>query len=117
MTLFAVYINFIYIILLLKFKLGFAFEGVGWDYLGTHAKGFNDKTIGLGVIGEFSSIPPNQKIINAILQVLDDAMALGKLTGDYKIFGRKDFYGPGPGDAFMNEIKEWCRYGNRTTPC
>ncbi|XP_070499637.1 peptidoglycan recognition protein 3-like [Chironomus tepperi] len=96
---------------------GFAFEGVGWDYFGTHSKGFNDKTIGVGVIGEFTSVPPNQKVINAIVQVFDDAMALGKLTDDYKIFGRKDFAGPGPGDAFMTLIREWCRYGNRTTPC
>ena len=44
-------------------------------------------------------------------------MALGKLTDDYKIFGRSDFDGPGPGDAFMKIIKEWCRYGNRTRDC
>lgn len=55
--------------------------------------------------------------MNAILSVLDDAMALGKLTEDYKIFGRSDFGGPGPGDAFMKIIKDWCRYGNRTIDC
>ena len=94
-----------------------AFEGVGWDYYGTHTKGFNDKTIGVGVIGYFRDVPPNDKILNAMLRVFDDAMALGKLTDDYKIFGRSDFDGPGPGDAFMNLIKEWCRYGNRTASC
>ena len=52
-----------------------------------------------------------------MIQVFDDAMALGKLTDDYKIFGRSDFGGPGPGAAFMRVIKEWCRYGNRTNPC
>ena len=52
-----------------------------------------------------------------MLQVFDDAMALGKLTDDYKIFGRSDFGGPGPGAAFMAIIREWCRYGNRTSYC
>jgi N-acetylmuramoyl-L-alanine amidase len=85
--------------------------------LGTHAIGFNDKTIGVGVIGDFTTIPPNDKVLNAILSVLDDAMALGKLTDDYKIFGRSDFGGPGPGTAFMKIIKGWCRYGNRTSDC
>jgi N-acetylmuramoyl-L-alanine amidase len=44
-------------------------------------------------------------------------MALGKLTDDYKIFGRSDFGGPGPGDAFMKIVREWCRHGNRTNVC
>ena len=69
------------------------------------------------MIGDFSSSPPNQKIIDAMLQVFDDAMVLGKLTDDYKIFGRSDFSGPGPGSAFMAIIREWCRYGNRTSSC
>ena len=77
----------------------------------------NSLSIGVGVIGDFTSVPPNQAIINALTQVLDDAMALGKLSQDYKIFGRSDFRGPGPGTAFMNIIKTWCRYGNRTSSC
>jgi len=97
--------------------VGFAFEGRGWDVRGAHHQGLNDKTIATGVIGNFTSVPPNDKILNAMLQVFDDAMALGKLTDDYKIFGRSDFGGPGPGAAFMNIIKEWCRYGNRTASC
>lgn len=97
--------------------VGYAFEGRGWDVTGAHHKGLNDKTIATGVIGNFTETPPNDNILNAILRVLDDAMALGKLTEDYKIFGRIDFNGPGPGAAFMGIIREWCRYGNRTTPC
>ena len=44
-------------------------------------------------------------------------MALGKLTDGFKIFGRSDFGLAGPGEAFMNIIKSFCRYGNRTNPC
>ena len=69
------------------------------------------------MIGDFTSIQPNQGIIDALLQVFDDAMVLGKLTDDFKIFGRSNFGDPGPGAAFMNIIKEWCRYGNRTNTC
>ena len=85
--------------------------------MGAHHSGLNDKTIATGVIGDFTSVPPNDNILNAILTVLDDAMALGKLTEDYRIHGRSDFGGPGPGEAFMVKIREWCRYGNRTISC
>ena len=100
-----------------KLFLGYAFEGRGFDYWGAHAAGFNSITIGLGVIGTFETVAPNQATINAIIKVLDDAMDLGKLSQDYKIFGRNDFRDPGPGTAFMEIIRSWCRYGNRTDPC
>ncbi|KAL7027126.1 hypothetical protein ACKWTF_005316 [Chironomus riparius] len=96
---------------------GFAFEGRGFDNWGSHDSKLNDKAIGVGVMGSFHSVPPNQAIIDAMLQVFDDTMALGKIKEDYKIFGRTDFGGPGPGAAFMNIIKEWCHYGNRTGSC
>ncbi|KAL7027117.1 hypothetical protein ACKWTF_005315 [Chironomus riparius] len=96
---------------------GYAFEGRGFDYWGSHHIGLNSLSIGVGVIGTFDNVPPNQAILNAIIKVFDDAMALGKLSQDYKIFGRSDFRGPGPGTAFMNVIKEWCRYGNKTNSC
>ena len=73
--------------------------------------------IDVGAIGNFTSVLPNQGIIGAMLQVFDDAMALGKLTKDYKIFGLSDFEGTGPGDLFMKLIKKWCRYGNGTKTC
>lgn len=103
--------------MLLKIIPGFAFEGRGFDYWGSHHSSLNGVTIGVGTMGNFHVVPPNQPIIDAMLQVFDDLVALGKLTEDYKIFGRSDFGGPGPGAAFMNIIKEWCRYGNRTSPC
>lgn len=73
--------------------------------------------IDVGAIGNFTSVSPHQGIIGAMLQVFDDAMALGKLTSDYKIFGHSDFGGSGPGAAFMEIIKKWCRYGNGTKTC
>ncbi|XP_070502278.1 peptidoglycan recognition protein 3-like [Chironomus tepperi] len=96
---------------------GYAFEGRGFDYWGSHHSGLNDKSIGVGVIGTFDNVAPKQAILDAMQQVFDDAVALGKLSKDYKIFGRSDFGGPGPGTAFMNVIKGWCHYGNKTGTC
>lgn len=103
--------------LLIEYFSGFAFEGRGFDYWGAHHLGLNSKSIGVGVVGNFETVPPIDSILDAMIRVFDDAMALGKLSSDYKIFGRSDFKGPGPGTAFMNIIKGWCRYGNRTELC
>jgi hypothetical protein len=73
--------------------------------------------IDIAVIGNYAFVTPHQGIIGAMLQVFDDAMALGKLTNSYNIFGLIDFGGTGPGAAFMGIIKNWCRYGNSTRYC
>lgn len=93
------------------------FEGRGWDYVGAHTREFNPRTIGIAAIGNFSIITPNDKLSNSILRIIDDAQALGKISKNYKIYGRSDFSYWGPGDAFMDVIKEWCQYGNKTLPC
>jgi len=93
------------------------FEVRGWDYVAAHTKEYNSKSIGIAAIGNFSTITPNDKLSNSILRILDDAQALGKLSSDFKIYGRSDYAFSGPGDAFMNVIKEWCQYGNKTIPC
>ncbi|XP_070499666.1 peptidoglycan recognition protein 3-like [Chironomus tepperi] len=96
---------------------GLVFEGRGWDFEESHRIGFNSKVIDIGAIGNFTSVSPDQGMVGAMLQVFDDAMALGKLTNDYKIFGLNDFGGSGPGAAFMQLIKAWCRYGYGTKTC
>ncbi|XP_070503130.1 peptidoglycan recognition protein 4-like isoform X2 [Chironomus tepperi] len=67
---------------------GILFEGRGWD-----------------IIGQSTLLP------NAGISVI----VLGKLTEDYKVFGRSDFGQPGPGALLMDQIKLWPRYGNKTT--
>ena len=50
-------------------------------------------------------------MINAALKLFADAVALGKVTEDYRINAMKDFrFTNSPGEAFMQLIKEWPRY-------
>jgi hypothetical protein len=96
---------------------GLVFEGRGWDKLGAHMKTFNAISVGIAAIGDFSVIEPSQGMLDSLLRFFDDGEALGKLTSDYRVNGRQDFEASGPGDAFMKHVREWCRYGNRTTAC
>jgi hypothetical protein len=96
---------------------GLVFEGRGWDIAGAHTSGLNTRSIGIAVIGDFRVIEPSQGMLDSLGNLLENGEALGKLTSDFRIYGRQDFDLAGPGDAFMKHVRDWCRYGNRTTPC
>jgi hypothetical protein len=66
--------------------------------------------LGIAFIGDFTTIPPNETIVNATLKFFDDGLALGKLSDDYRINARVDFASAGPGEAFMEIIRKWERY-------
>ena len=64
----------------------------------------------IAFIGNFETELPSPSMVDAALRFFDDALALGKLTEDYKIHARQDFSSAGPGNAFMNIIRLWPRY-------
>ncbi|KAG5676720.1 hypothetical protein PVAND_006532 [Polypedilum vanderplanki] len=96
---------------------GLIFEGRGFDNVGAHLKILNSKSIGIAAIGDFDKNEPSLEMLDTLVKFLEDAVKLGKLTQDYRVNGRQDFGWEGPGKNIMKFIREWCRYGNRTTPC
>ncbi|KAG5672122.1 hypothetical protein PVAND_002277 [Polypedilum vanderplanki] len=96
---------------------GLIYEVRGFDNVGAHLSGFNSKSIGIAAIGDFDVDEPSQEMLDALKIFLDDAVMLGKLPEDFKVYGRNDFGWGGPGKNIMKYIRQWCRYGNRTEPC
>ncbi|KAG5676718.1 hypothetical protein PVAND_006530 [Polypedilum vanderplanki] len=96
---------------------GLIFECRGFDFVGAHFSALNSRSIGILAIGEFNEDEPSQEMLDTLEKFLEDAAKLGKLSEDFKIHGRQDFGSSGPGENIMKHIREWCRYGNRTTPC
>ncbi|XP_059609420.1 peptidoglycan-recognition protein 2-like isoform X2 [Phlebotomus argentipes] len=43
---------------------GRVYEGIGWDYVGRHTKNFNDISIGIAFIGDFTAPSSNEKKLN-----------------------------------------------------
>lgn len=66
------------------------------------------------VIGDYRFVHPDDKVEEALKQLFEVGLILGKLTNDYKVFGRSDFGQSGPGAYLMDHIKRWDRYGNKT---
>lgn len=73
--------------------------------------GNNRESLGISFIGYFQDVPPKNITIEAALKFFDDAMALGKISEDYKINAMMDFRDNlEPGEAFMKIIRLWPRY-------
>lgn len=54
-------------------------EGRGNDEVGAHAKGYNDKSIGICLVGNFEKYPPSQAQIKSLVKLLKS------LLPEYKI--------------------------------
>jgi hypothetical protein len=90
------------------------FEGRGWDIIG-QTNLLPDKAISVMVIGDYRYFQPPPEVEISLKSLFEDGLTLGKLTADYKVFGRVDFGQSGPGALLMNQIKKWDHYGNKTT--
>ncbi|XP_071822975.1 peptidoglycan-recognition protein SC2-like [Apostichopus japonicus] len=94
---------------------GNVYEGRGWDTTGAHAgvAEYNTNSIGVSMMGEFSSSMPTQ----AALQALDDfvtcAITMGKLVPDvYAVLGHQDVKSTScPGTLFyLDHVQQMTNY-------
>ncbi|XP_070569474.1 peptidoglycan-recognition protein SC2-like [Ptychodera flava] len=87
---------------------GRVYEGRGWNTQGAHSIGFNDKSIGLCIMGCFTKDLPNQRALDATEKFLAYCVENNKLIQDYTLYGHcqtkiKDC----PGVALFELIKTW----------
>ncbi|XP_077301951.1 peptidoglycan-recognition protein LC-like [Arctopsyche grandis] len=95
---------------------GSAYEGRGWDKAGAHTKGYNAKSIGIGLIGTFTRELPPQRQLLATKQLIELGVSLGKISKDYKLFGHRQLIPTvSPGDALFKEIQTWPHFSNNIT--
>ncbi|CAF0916537.1 unnamed protein product [Brachionus calyciflorus] len=88
------------------------YEGRGWSRTGAHAPGFNSNSIGICVIGDFTSRNPNSLAIEAVKNLIQCGVDLGKIKPTYSLRGHRDSSATAcPGDTFYALIKTWPRYG------
>ncbi|XP_017785945.1 PREDICTED: peptidoglycan-recognition protein SB1-like [Nicrophorus vespilloides] len=90
---------------------GNVYEGRGWGKQGSHAAPYNEKSIGISVIGRFDDISPNSAALNAVKELIAYGVANGKIQSNYKLVGHRQVKGTKcPGQAFYNIIKTWPNY-------
>jgi len=87
---------------------GNVYEGRGWGKTGAHAPDFNSKSIGICVIGSFSSTAPNSAAQKAVQDLIANGVASGQISSNYKLAGHRQVTATDcPGNAFYNVITGW----------
>ncbi|KAJ8972445.1 hypothetical protein NQ314_000178 [Rhamnusium bicolor] len=91
---------------------GRAYEGRGWSRVGAHAPHYNNISIGICVIGDWTELLPPEEQLNAIHQLIAMGVREGKIQRDYKLVGHKQVREGTvcPGDRLYEEIKTWPHY-------
>ncbi|XP_045158541.2 peptidoglycan recognition protein 3-like isoform X2 [Mercenaria mercenaria] len=92
---------------------GNVYEGRGWGIRGAHAGTVdsNEKSLGICVIGDFSSTVPNLIAQNTVKQLIACAESNKKLASTYTIRAHRDLKSTScPGERFYDLIKTWHRY-------
>lgn len=92
---------------------GYVYTGRGWDYAGAHTFGWNDRSIGINLIGTFiDTLPPRQQIL-AAQQLIELGVELGKIVKDYKLLAHRQLSATeSPGATLFEEMKKWPHWTN-----
>ncbi|CAG9821385.1 unnamed protein product [Phaedon cochleariae] len=93
---------------------GRAYEGRGWSRVGAHAPHFNNKSIGICVIGDWREYLPPEQQLATVHQLIQMGVREGKIAQDYRLVGHKQVrYGTAcPGNKLYDEIKTWTNFYN-----
>ncbi|XP_039752491.1 peptidoglycan-recognition protein LB-like [Pararge aegeria] len=90
---------------------GQAYEGRGWDRVGAHAAGFNIRSIGIVLIGDWVSIVPPEIQLETTKQLIAVGIQLGYISPEYRLVGHRQVRATEcPGEALFKEISTWERF-------
>ncbi|XP_013167550.1 PREDICTED: peptidoglycan-recognition protein LB-like isoform X1 [Papilio xuthus] len=87
---------------------GTVYEGRGWTVLGAHSLHFNTISLGICLIGDWTtSLPPSQQIKTA-KALIAAGVELGYIKTNYKLVGHRQVRDTEcPGDVLYNNVKSW----------
>ncbi|XP_041464802.1 peptidoglycan-recognition protein SC2-like [Lytechinus variegatus] len=88
---------------------GLVYRGRGWDTVGSHAPWYNFRSLGISIMGNFTTKLPNKKAIEAVDEIINCAIINHKLKSDYILYGHRQAT-PNrtcPGQALFDMIQTW----------
>lgn len=87
---------------------GQVYVGRSWNYVGAHAAGFNDKSIGISFIGTFNTVVPPKSQLYAAQRIIEVGVENGKIAPNYKLLAHRQVSRTlSPGDALYSVIQTW----------
>ncbi|CAN7940661.1 unnamed protein product, partial [Ixodes pacificus] len=93
---------------------GWVYEGRGFDGIGAHTLSYNNKSVSLGFVGNFTFHVPNSKMLAAAEVLIECGVKSGKIQANYTLHGQRDAnLRDCPGDAFYALIQNNTHFGGR----
>ena len=108
---------------------GQIYEGRGFNVVGAHAPKYNDKSVGICLIGDWSSRSlknnnsynvhrnknhfilddlPSPKMFEAVQELISQGLSINAIRSNYTLLGhRQTRYTECPGDRLFAEISTW----------
>ncbi|GLV39464.1 Peptidoglycan recognition protein SB1 [Carabus blaptoides fortunei] len=92
---------------------GNIYEGRGWGVSGAHAPGYNSKSVGISIIGNYQTSQVSDKAAQAAKDVIACGVSNGKIISNYKILGHRQTKATAcPGDNLYQLIKTWSHWSS-----
>ncbi|KAL6423448.1 hypothetical protein ACFW04_010204 [Cataglyphis niger] len=87
---------------------GNVYEGRGWGKKGAHSIPFNNKSIGICIIGDYSNRTPKAAAIEAVAKLIERGVNNGEIKSDYKLLGHRQTWATAcPGNSLYTMIQSW----------
>ncbi|XP_006825027.1 peptidoglycan-recognition protein SC2-like [Saccoglossus kowalevskii] len=89
---------------------GNVYEGRGWDTVGAHATWYNNYSIGICVMGDFTDTLPSDAAMKTVQSLIKYCVENNKVIDDYILYGHRQVRREGttcPGDTFFDRVKTW----------
>nr|AQU14349.1 PGRP-LE [Locusta migratoria] len=87
---------------------GYVYEGRGWTTVGAHTYGYNDRSLGLNMIGTFiKELPPAKQMV-ALRQLIAMGVSEGYVAENYTLLAHRQLSATeSPGTRFFEELMTW----------
>ncbi|XP_067891832.1 peptidoglycan recognition protein 1-like [Heterodontus francisci] len=90
---------------------GNIYEGRGWTKMGAHTRGYNHVSLGISIMGNFTSVAPNSHALNAAQSLIQCSASRGYLSSRYILKGHRQLRATEcPGNKLYEIIKTWPRW-------
>ncbi|XP_052092969.1 peptidoglycan-recognition protein SC2-like [Mytilus californianus] len=89
---------------------GTIYELNGFNSVAKHANSFDNISLGIAFIGDFSSVPPSQAAIDSLKKFLACAVHEQLLAAYYVLRTERDVIGTGFGDSLYSQIEQLPHY-------
>ncbi|XP_055905690.1 peptidoglycan-recognition protein SB1-like [Eupeodes corollae] len=87
---------------------GEIYEGRGFGVKGAHAPGYNYRSIGICLIGNWSESVPPQGMLDKMKQLINYGVEKGHIQRNYRLHGHRQVKATEcPGKALQAEIEKW----------